>query len=95
MTVIGVFPEETAAFELITKLSWIIPLLLTIFSLLELVMVYVYQKYLHPWASIFAEEDLTNTNDQVKLFKIYSEPGTDDEETNRVYFELTKRDLRG
>ena len=60
--VIGVFKEEEEAFELITWLSWIIPLLLTIFSLLELVMVFVYQKYLHPWACIFAEE---NTNSQV------------------------------
>ena len=60
--VIGVFREEIDAFDLITKLSWIIPLLLTIFSLLELVMVFVYQKYLHPWACIFAEE---NTNSQV------------------------------
>ena len=60
--VIGVFPEEIAAFELITLLSWISPFLLTIFSLLELVMVYVYQKYLHPWACIFSEEGLTNKN---------------------------------
>ena len=70
--VIGVFPEEIAAFELITLLSWISPFLLTIFSLLELVMVYVYQKYLHPWACIFAEEDLTNTNPygQVKFMSL-------------------------
>ena len=62
--VIGVFPEETAAFHLVTLLSWIIPALLTIASLLELVMVFVYQKYLHPWACIFAEED-TNTSGKV------------------------------
>ena len=63
--VIGVFKEEDEAFELITWLSWIIPLLLTIFSLLELVMVFVYQKYLHPWACIFAEENTIGTNGQV------------------------------
>ena len=60
--VIGVFQEETDAYELITKLSWVIPILLTIFSLLELVMVYIYQKYLHPWRCIFAEELLEEVN---------------------------------
>ena len=73
-SVIGVFPEETDAFEKTTFLSWIIPFLLTIFSLLDLAMVCVYQKYLHPWTCIFDKED-TNPHDQVKfmsfqLFKI-------------------------
>ena len=61
---IGVFQEETDAFELITKLAWLIPFLLTIFSLLELVMVYIYQRYLHPWGCIFAAEDLKEANNE-------------------------------
>ena len=62
---IGVFQEETDAFELITKLAWLIPFLLTIFSLLELVMVYIYQRYLHPWGCIFAAEDLKEDNNEL------------------------------
>ena len=75
--VIGVFQEETDAFELISKLSWVIPFLLTIFSLIDLVMVYIYQKYLHPWRCIFAvehpeEANKTFTKGQVTLMFCYT-----------------------
>ena len=63
--VIGVFQEETDAFELITKLAWLLPFLLTFFSSLELVMVYVYQRYLHPWGCIFDVEDLDEANKEL------------------------------
>ena len=47
-----VFPEEESAVSLLLTLSWVMPVLVVISSLFDLVMVFLYQKLLHPWRRI-------------------------------------------
>ena len=50
--VIGVFPEEEEAYEMISMLSWILPLIVIIGSLVDTMLVVVYMKLAHPWKNI-------------------------------------------
>jgi hydrogenase-4 membrane subunit HyfE len=50
--VIGVFPEEEKAYETICLLSWILPLIAIIGSLLDTILVVVFMKLAHPWKDI-------------------------------------------
>ena len=50
--VIGVFPEEEQAYEKISMLSWILPLIAIIGSLLDAILVAVFMKLAHPWKDI-------------------------------------------
>ena len=47
-----VFPEEESAVSLLLTLSWVMPVLVVISSLIDLIMVFLYQKFLHPWRRI-------------------------------------------
>ena len=49
---IGVFPEEVQAYEKISMLSWVLPLIATIGSLVDTILVMVYMKLAHPWKDI-------------------------------------------
>ena len=47
-----VFPEEESAVSLLLTLSWVMPVLVVISSLIDLIMVFLYQRFFHPWRRI-------------------------------------------
>ena len=49
---IGVFPEEVQAYERISMLSWTLPLIAIIGSLVDTILVVVYMRLAHPWKDI-------------------------------------------
>merc|ERR1712243_282345 len=51
-----VFKEETEALELLTLFSWAMPLMVYSTSLLDTLMMVIYQKWLHPWRRILSKE---------------------------------------
>merc|ERR1719507_762437 len=53
---IGTFAKEDEAFDLLTRLSWQLPIFVITSALLDLVLAFVYLKWLHPWKIILQEE---------------------------------------
>jgi len=53
---IGTFSKEDKAFDLMTRLSWQLPIFVIISALLDLVLAFIYLKWLHPWKIILQEE---------------------------------------
>ena len=49
------FPKEDEAFNLLTRLSWQLPIFVIVSSVLDLVFAFVYLKWLHPWGIILQE----------------------------------------
>ena len=52
---IGTFTEEDEAFDLLTSLRWQLPIVLVSFAIVDLVLAFVYLKWLHPWKVILQE----------------------------------------
>ena len=52
---IGTFPKEDEAFDLLTRLSWQLPIFVIVSAILDLVLAFVYLKWLHPWKIILQE----------------------------------------
>ena len=52
---IGTFAEEDEAFDLLTRLRWQLPIVLVSFAIVDLVLAFVYLKWLHPWRVILQE----------------------------------------
>ena len=48
------YPEEEEARDLLNCLSWAVPLVVLLASLVDLVLVALYQKVFHPWRRILA-----------------------------------------
>ena len=55
LSTIGVFKEETEAYNLLHLLSRLLPALLTIFTMVDLMLVFLYHKFGHPWARVLKE----------------------------------------
>ena len=51
---IGVLPEEETAYKLVNQLSWILPIVVIIGALFDMLLVYVYMKFAHPWKYILS-----------------------------------------
>ena len=49
---IGTFAEEDEAFDLLTRLSWQLPIFVIASAVTDLVLAFVYLKWLHPWKII-------------------------------------------
>ena len=73
MGTIGTFPEEDQAFQLVTKLSWILPLTLLIASILDAIFVLTFMKFAHPWKGIISSEE---NNEKADLSEVSLEVGT-------------------
>merc|ERR1712226_754063 len=60
LPVIGVFTQEDEAFLLVIRLSWVLPLALIVFSLVDVLLIWSYIKFFHPWREIlqFEEPDI-------------------------------------
>ena len=54
---IGTFPEEDDAYWVVTTLSWALPLILVISTILDSILVWVYMKHAHPWKGILVDEE--------------------------------------
>ena len=52
---IGTFAEEDEAFDLLTMLTWLLPVIIVTSAALDLVLAVVYLKWLHPWKIILQE----------------------------------------
>ena len=52
---IGTFAKEDEAFDLLTRLSWLLPIFFIASAILDLVLAFVYLKWLHPWKIILQE----------------------------------------
>ena len=52
---IGTFEEEDEALDLLTRLTWQLPVFVIVSALLDLVLAVVYLKWLHPWKIILQE----------------------------------------
>ena len=52
---IGTLVEEDEAFDLMTRLSWQLPIFVIALAILDLVLAVVYLKWLHPWKIILQQ----------------------------------------
>ena len=52
---IGTFAEEDEAFDLLTRLTWLLPTIIVASAAFDLVLAIVYLKWLHPWKIILQE----------------------------------------
>ena len=52
---IETFAKEDEAFDLLTRLSWQLPIFFIASAILDLVLAFVYLKWLHPWIIILQE----------------------------------------
>ena len=52
---IGTYEDEDKAFNLLTWLSWHLPVFVVASALLDLLLAVVYLKWLHPWRIILQE----------------------------------------
>ena len=52
---IGVWPEETIAFERLRLLCWALPTFVALATLVDVVLVLLYLNILHPWTIIFKQ----------------------------------------
>ena len=57
---IGTFAKEDEAFDLLTRLSWQLPIFVIVSAILDLVLAFVYLKWLHPWKIILQEASCEN-----------------------------------
>ena len=52
---IGTFAKEDEALDLLTRLSWQLPIFVIVSAILDLLLAIVYLKWLHPWKIILQE----------------------------------------
>ena len=69
---IGVLPQEMEAYNLVTLLMWSLPLAITLLSLLDLGLIFLYQKKFHFWIGIFEDElcGMNMDSDYDEVFRI-------------------------
>ena len=66
---IGTYEEEDKAFELLTWLSWHLPVFVVASALLDLLLAVVYLKWLHPWRILLQE--VSSLGFEFRLFNFY------------------------
>ena len=49
---IGYFQEEQDAYEMVSRLMWALPLTITCAALLDMAMMVIYMKCIHPWRKL-------------------------------------------
>ena len=57
---IGVFSEEEYAYWLMNMLSWILPLMIVLGAIMDVLLVYIYMRFAHPWKNILFYKDKTS-----------------------------------
>ena len=82
---IGVFPEEEYAYWLMNTLSWILPLMIILGAMVDVVLVYIYMRFAHPWKAILFYKDETSKMDEND---IANESSVTEEGEERAYPEI-------
>ena len=59
---IGVFPEEESAYWKVKNLTWILPTVVIIGSLIDALLAIVYMRFTHPWKHILYGQDMHKKN---------------------------------
>ena len=57
---IGAFPEEEYAYWLVNTLSWSLPLMIVLGAIVDVLLVYIYMRFAHPWKDILFYKDKTS-----------------------------------
>ena len=73
---IGVFPEEEHAYWLVNMLSWSLPLIIVLGAIVDLLLVYIYMRFAHPWKDILFHKDKkskTEDNETVSQSRVTKE----------------------
>ena len=52
---IRTYPEEEEAYEVASLLMWLLPLLVTVSAVLEFLILFLLNRFGHPWAGILAD----------------------------------------
>ena len=65
-----VFPEEEYSYNLVLKLSWILPTVVPCGGLIDVIFVGVYMKFGHPWKDIISKEKMPKSEFFVSLDSI-------------------------
>ena len=53
-----VFPEEEYSYQLVSKLSWILPVVVLCAGLVDSILVGMYLKFGHPWKDIISKKKM-------------------------------------
>ena len=78
---IGVFPEEEHAYWLVNKLSWILPLMIVFGAIVDVLFIYIYMRFAHPWKDILFYKDKKS---QADANDIINESGVTKERKDEV-----------
>ena len=62
----GSFDEEEHAYRLVTKLSWILPIIVVCGGVLDMIVIFSYMRFAHPWKDILYGEDILENVKKVK-----------------------------
>ena len=54
---LGAFPEEEYAYWLMNTLCWILPLMIVLGAIVDVLLVYIYMRFAHPWKGILFYKD--------------------------------------
>ena len=52
----GSFDEEEHAYRLVTKLSWMLPIIIVCGGVLDMIVIFSYMRFAHPWKDILSGE---------------------------------------
>ena len=74
---IGVFPEEEYAYWLVNTLSWILPLMIVLGAIVDVILVYVYMRFAHPWKDILFYNKSKMEEDEIVNQSTVTEKGED------------------
>ena len=64
---IGAFPEEEHAYLLVNTLSWILPLMIVLGAIVDVLLVYIYMRFAHPWKDILFYKDETSKMEENEI----------------------------
>ena len=72
---IGVLPQETTAYNRVTLLMWSLPPAITLLSLLDLGLFFLYQKKFHFWIGILGDDqgDIDVDSDEEEEQEVFEE----------------------
>ena len=63
-TFIGVFPEEEEAYSLVTLLMWLLPMAVTVGTVLDFCLFRLYNSKFHTWSGILQDEETKKEEDE-------------------------------
>ena len=85
---IDVFPEEEAAFTLVSLLMWLLPTTVILGALLDFALFYLFSTKFHPWAGILSETQgsVGESSGEKEGDVVEKEQKVHDEQENKVCY---------